>query len=61
MQALLWTVSGAAAATALLSAVQETRRHKRRDLDKVGWVPWNLLQMLGAPAAAAAAALALRG
>jgi hypothetical protein len=59
-QALLWSVSAGSAATAVLAAVQEVRRRRRADLDRVGWVPWDLIQVLGALAAVLAAALALR-
>lgn len=40
----LWGAAGAAAALALLAGVAESRRNRRRDLDRTGWVPWRGLQ-----------------
>jgi hypothetical protein len=59
-QALLWAVAGAAAATALLAALADRRRGRRRDLDRPGWVPWPGVQLLAMLVAAVAAALALK-
>lgn len=57
---MLWGAAGAGAALAAASALAEHRRTKRRDVDRVGWVPWNALQIAGLFAAFVAAALALK-
>lgn len=59
-QASLWTVAGALLALAVGAAVAERRRAARRNLDAVGWVPWNLVQVLAGLGAVVAAALALK-
>ena len=62
-QAGLWTAAGAALALALAVAAEAAewrRRHRRRALDAVGWVPWRGLQVLALFAAVVLAALALR-
>ena len=59
-QAWLWWTSGISAAVAALSALAEHRRSRRRDLDKVGWMPWNFIQILGFLGAIVASALALK-
>ncbi|HEY5723926.1 MAG TPA: hypothetical protein VIT45_16575 [Allosphingosinicella sp.] len=59
-QAWLWWTSGISAAVAAVSALAEHRRIRRRDLDKVGWVPWNLIQIIAFLVAIVAAALALK-
>ena len=55
-----WIVSGGFTALAGLAFAADYRRAHRRDLDKVGWMPWNLVQILAIIAAAGAAAFALR-
>lgn len=40
----LWGADGAALALAVLAGVAESRRHRRRDLDATGWVPWRGIQ-----------------
>jgi hypothetical protein len=45
---------------AVLSAFAEHRRSRRRDLDKVGLMPWNFIQVVAFLAAVIAAALALK-
>lgn len=59
-QAILWTLAGAAAVTAACAGLAEWRRSKRRDLDRPGWMPWTLIQVLAGLAAVIAAALALK-
>ena len=59
-QAILWTLAGAAAVTAAGAGLAEWRRSKRRDLDRPGWMPWTLIQVLAGLAAVIAAALALK-
>ncbi len=56
-----WVLAGAAALLAVLSGLAEHKRGRRRDLDRPGWVPWTLLQILAAITAVLALVLALRG
>ncbi len=58
---ILWVLAGALLLLAIYSAWAEHRRGRRRNLDRVGWMPWNLLQVLAFLGAIAAAALALKG
>ena len=44
-QAGLWTGAGGALAVAVLSGLAEWRRGRRRNLDRVGWVPWTFVQV----------------
>ena len=60
VQAWLWTLAAAALATAVVAGLAEHRRARRRELDRVGWAPWNLIQVLAAIVAVLAAALALQ-
>jgi hypothetical protein len=57
----LWMVSAAAAAMVLAAGIADRRRMRRRDLDRVGWAPWPLIQLVAMIAAIIAAALALKG
>jgi hypothetical protein len=59
-QATLWSAAGALVGVAGLAFAADHRRAKRRNLDSVGWVPWNLIQIFAMILAAAAAALALK-
>ena len=59
-QTLLWSASGLLVALAAGAAFAEYRRGRRRNLDRPGWVPWNLVQILAFLMAVAAAALALK-
>jgi hypothetical protein len=59
-QAALWAGAGTFAAVAVAAALAERRRMHRRDLDRPGWVPWALIQILAILLAAVAAALALK-
>ena len=57
-QAGLFTASGAAALLALAASIAEWRRNRRPNLDRVGWMPWQLITILaffGAIGLAAAA------
>ena len=58
--AMLWALAGALLVLAVFAAWAEHRRTRRRNLDHVGWVPWNLLQIFAFLGAIAAAALALK-
>lgn len=59
-QDALWTAAGVAAAVALVAALADRRRMKRRDLDRPGVMPWPLIQVLAMLVAAVLAALALK-
>jgi hypothetical protein len=59
-QAWLWWTAGGALALAAFAALAEHRRSRRRDLDRVGLVPWNFIQIVAFLAAIVAAALALK-
>jgi hypothetical protein len=56
----LWAVAGAMLLLACWAVFAEHRRSRRRDLDRPGWVPWTLVQVLAFLLAVAAAALALK-
>ena len=57
----LWIAAGAFAAVAAGSGLADWRRARRRDLDRVGWVPWTLIQILAVLGAVVTAALAIKG
>ena len=57
---LLWTAAAALVALALACALMERRRARRRDLDRPGLIPWQLLELLAFLLAAVAAALAFK-
>ena len=59
MQAAFWTGAGAALAAAIAAGVMEWRRHRRRDVDNVGWVPWRGIQVATLFAALACVVLAV--
>ena len=59
-QAGLWTIAGSAALVAVGAMVGEWRRSRRRDLNKVGWMPWMFIQVMAMLTAMVAAALALK-
>jgi hypothetical protein len=42
----LWIAAAACALAAIASGLAEWARHRRRNLDRVGWVPWQLVTML---------------
>ncbi len=46
MQAHLFAGAGIALTLAIASGIGEARRRRRRSLDAVGWIPWQLVQML---------------
>lgn len=46
MQFGLWGGAAAAALVAVASGFGDRRRKRRRDLDRVGFVPWPLIQLL---------------
>ena len=55
-----WWLAGGSLLTAALAALADRRRHRRTDLDRVGWMPWPLIQILAMLTAAIAAAFALK-
>ncbi len=60
-KAWLWLITAAAALAALaaLAVFAERRRARRVNLDRAGWVPWDLILILAFILAVSAAALAL--
>ncbi len=61
MQVPLWIGVGAMVTLAGVRGLADWRRGRRRDLDKVGWVPWTLIQLIAVLLAVMGAALALKG
>jgi hypothetical protein len=61
MQVPLWIGVGAFVAVAAGSGLADWRRAKRRDLDRVGWMPWTLIQIMAVLGAVVTAALAIKG
>jgi hypothetical protein len=57
---IFFIVAGLAAATGGYAALAERRRHQRRDLDNVGWVPWTLVQVVAMVLAIGLFAIALK-
>jgi hypothetical protein len=54
-----WLAAAAFAAFALLAGWADHRRAKRRDIDKPGWVPWQLVLILAMMASVVCVALAI--
>ena len=59
-QATLWTLAGCALAVTAWAAIAERLRAKRHNVDRPGWIPWSLVQILAMFAALAAAVLAMK-
>jgi hypothetical protein len=57
--AQFWLLAAASAALALLSGWADRRRGRRRNLDKPGWVPWDLVLILAMIATVVCVALAV--
>ena len=57
---LLWAAAGLLLLVAAFAAFAEHRRGRRRNLDRPGWVPWNLIQILAFLLAVTAVAIAAR-
>ena len=60
IHATLWTAAASAGALAVAAGVAERRRSRRRDIDKVGWVPWTLVQVIALGLAALMVAYAIK-
>ncbi|MDB5698779.1 MAG: hypothetical protein JWN69_1583 [Alphaproteobacteria bacterium] len=58
--AMLWTAAASAGAVSLTAGLAERRRARRRDIDRVGWVPWTLVQVIALALAAILAAYAIK-
>jgi hypothetical protein len=59
-QAALWTATGGAALLAVAATVAEYARNRRRNLDRVGFMPWQLISVLAIFLAIGLAFLAAR-
>jgi hypothetical protein len=57
---MLWGAASLLLLLAIFAAWAEYRRTRRRDLDRPGLMPWNLIQILAFLGAMAAAALAIK-
>ena len=44
-QEWIWGADGAALALAVVAGVAESRRSRRGNLDRTGWVPWRGIQV----------------
>ena len=56
---LLWLAAAAFAALALLAGRADQRRGRRRDLDRPGWVPWQLILVMAMIACVVCVALGM--
>jgi hypothetical protein len=54
-----WLLAAASAALAFLAGWADRRRGRRRNLDKPGWVPWDLVLILAMIAAVVGVALGI--
>jgi hypothetical protein len=59
MQQQLWGGAAAAVMVAIGSGFGEHRRRRRRDIDRVGFMPWTMLQVLAMLIALILASVAL--
>ncbi len=57
----LWSIAAASATIFVAAVLAEHRRAKRRDPDRVGWMPWTLIQLVTILTTVFAVALALKG
>jgi ElaB/YqjD/DUF883 family membrane-anchored ribosome-binding protein len=57
-----WTaVAVALAIVVVISSLADRRRHKRTDIEAVGFVPWTLITVLSVLGTVLSAALAIKG
>ena len=57
-----WTVAALLSASiVLISSLADRRRHKRVNIEKVGFVPWPIITVLSVLGTVLAAALAIKG
>lgn len=56
----LWTIAGAAAMLFAVSVLAERHRTLRRDPDRVGWMPWTLVQLIAVLVMVFGVAMALK-
>jgi hypothetical protein len=61
MQATMATVGAAAVSLIAVSHIADRRRMNRRDLDRVGFMPWPLISVMATIVALFAFALAIKG
>lgn len=61
MQAELWWGAGIALTVAVVAIFADRRRQRRDDLDRVGFMPWALVQVIALLVAVICAALAMIG
>lgn len=59
MQLQFWIGAAVALLVAIVGGIAEHRRRKRRNLERVGWVPWMAIQMAGLFAALVLVSVAL--
>lgn len=59
MQLQYWGGAAVAVIVAVASALGERRRSHRRDMDRVGLIPWTTIQMIALFAALVLASIAL--
>jgi hypothetical protein len=59
-QAMAWTGAAAALALALAAGLADWSRNRRKNLDRVSWVPWQLISVLAFFAAVGLAAVAAK-
>ena len=59
MQQQLWTSVGVAVVVAVIAGFGERQRKRRKDMDKIGLMPWPLIQILAMLAALILTSLAL--
>ncbi len=61
MQSTLWTGAAGCIALAGIAILSDRRRQKRRNPERVGWVPWSTVLIFALFGAAICVALAIKG